>query len=217
MKYLMSKTRTRCHAINYDGTEIYVSDLLSYGNDKLSSNIAIFDLPAIETCLNCGDCKHDCYAMKAQRQYPDTYTKRALNYYIAEKRPYTFEALVVCQLAYKPRPYVRIHSSGDFFSQEYIDAWARIVATFPEIQFYSYTKVDHLFDFSNLTSLSNFNLVRSVLPCGSQNFGPKKDIIHLAKKHKAAVCPYGLINQKVKCGDKCRACMTREHVVFLQH
>lgn len=39
---------------------------------------------------------------------------------------------------------VRIHDSGDFFSQDYLDAWKAIAAAFPSVIFYAYTKSLHL-------------------------------------------------------------------------
>jgi hypothetical protein len=36
--------------------------------------------------------------------------------------------------------WVRIHDSGDFFSDEYLLAWLRIMRVRPEVNFYSYTK-----------------------------------------------------------------------------
>jgi hypothetical protein len=35
---------------------------------------------------------------------------------------------------------VRVHVSGDFYSQEYFDAWMKAADNFPDIQFYAYTK-----------------------------------------------------------------------------
>mgnify|MGYP000373156611 CR=1 FL=1 len=35
---------------------------------------------------------------------------------------------------------VRIHDSGDFFSDEYLDEWLKIADRYPEILFYAYTK-----------------------------------------------------------------------------
>lgn len=35
---------------------------------------------------------------------------------------------------------VRIHDSGDFFSQDYYQAWQRIAQAFPDVMFYAYTK-----------------------------------------------------------------------------
>jgi hypothetical protein len=36
---------------------------------------------------------------------------------------------------------IRIHSSGDFFSKKYFDAWVTVASNHPEIVFFGYTKV----------------------------------------------------------------------------
>lgn len=35
---------------------------------------------------------------------------------------------------------VRIHTAGDFFSQEYFDGWLRFIATKPDVSFWAFTK-----------------------------------------------------------------------------
>jgi len=36
--------------------------------------------------------------------------------------------------------WVRIHDAGDFFSDEYLEAWLRIVTVTPDVTFYAYTR-----------------------------------------------------------------------------
>jgi hypothetical protein len=40
---------------------------------------------------------------------------------------------------------VRIHDSGDYFNEKYLDKWIEIAKQNPEITFYSYTKSVHFF------------------------------------------------------------------------
>lgn len=54
---------------------------------------------------------------------------------------------------------VRVHDSGDFFSQEYLNTWFAIAAALPGVIFYAYTKSHHL-DFSAMPA--NFRIVQSV-------------------------------------------------------
>ncbi len=190
------------------------------GNSKLDRNVLIFDIPAITTCRNCHDCKADCYAMKAQRQYPGTRAKRFTNYYIAKRHPEFLEAQIDAQLTASKKPYVRIHSSGDFFSQSYLDMWTRLIAKHPEKQFYFYTKVDGLLDFSRMLELSNVNRVRSILPNGHINFADRKIILPMAEALNVPVCPYGMDagnKAPVHCGSTCTLCMHREYVAFIKH
>ena len=39
---------------------------------------------------------------------------------------------------------VRLHDSGDFYSQEYLDAWKAVAKALPDMVFYAYTKSLHL-------------------------------------------------------------------------
>ena len=55
---------------------------------------------------------------------------------------------------------VRIHDSGDFHSQAYLDAWKDAARFFPNVTFYAYTKSLHLDIHSNLPA--NFKLVQSL-------------------------------------------------------
>ena len=41
--------------------------------------------------------------------------------------------------------YVRIHDGGDFFSEDYLRAWLRIIRTAPQTTFYCYTKEVKMF------------------------------------------------------------------------
>ena len=46
---------------NYiQGLGVYIGDPFAKGNSKLAKNILIFDLLAVDTCLNCADCAGSC-------------------------------------------------------------------------------------------------------------------------------------------------------------
>ena len=117
---------------------------------------------------------------------------------------------------------VRIHDSGDFYSQEYVDKWVTIVKRFPNLKFFALTKRATDFDFSELKSLPNFYLIDS-LKFGRLNYGHLDDILRLAKKYDAYVCPATLPgnNHKITCGNGCNYCMTKwgekKGILFVQH
>lgn len=60
---------------------------------------------------------------------------------------------------------LRIHESGDFYSQEYLNAWYTLARTFPAITFYAYTKSFHL-DFAGRPA--NMRLIASYDPDSSE-------------------------------------------------
>jgi hypothetical protein len=57
--------------------------------------------------------------------------------------------------------YFRVHYSGDFFSQWYIDLWYEIIREYPSINFLAFTK-SYSLNFDNKPS--NLSLVYSVFP-----------------------------------------------------
>lgn len=68
----------------------------------------------------------------SKKKYRPTKSPRAIN--VDPLDDYSKEWLRVGGKA------VRIHDSGDFFSEEYYVAWRRIASAFPDVMFYAYTK-----------------------------------------------------------------------------
>lgn len=101
-----------------------------------------FDVPAIKTCPFADKCKSYCYATKGFYKMPIVSRKHNLNF-DATKRPY-FINLMNCEIGELKKKNkidaLRIHSSGDFYSQSYLDTWIKIIESNPDIIFYAYTK-----------------------------------------------------------------------------
>ena len=209
--------------------------VLSYGNRKLSKNVAIFNLMPVATCPICKDCKDTCYALKAIRAYPTCFDKRMMLTWLALNDLPLLKSLICKELdkivngkAHRSVKFVRIHESGDFFSQAYINIWTEIIALYPSLRFYFYTKTDSLFDFSEMFSLNNqkneriVNMVKSILPNGMINFGDIKYLNYILQIFPSFhVCPYGFCDRNGNkiiphCG-KCTICMENEFVLFLDH
>jgi hypothetical protein len=97
---------------------------------------------------------------------------------------------------------VRIHESGDFYNQKYLDKWVEIAKRFPDIIFTAYTKSLHL-DFTAAKKLKNFVLFASMDPT-TPKFMKEANTI----KHKAIVIQKG---EKVprgyfECPGSCKQC-----------
>jgi len=106
-----------------------------------------FNLPAGHSCPFAKDCKikvdretgkfdttgtvYRCYAASAER-FPGVRTSRWNNY----------EAMLRQEPIELPKDamYVRIHSSGDFFSQKYFDTWLQVCRDNPDVKFWAFTK-----------------------------------------------------------------------------
>ena len=54
----------------------------------------------------------------------------------------------------------RIHPSGDFISQSYLDAWTEVIRQKPSIQFFAFTRCFDL-NYQKVVRLANFNLLAS--------------------------------------------------------
>lgn len=150
------------------------------GNAKLGKATAIFSLPAGHTCPGALLCmsranEHTgkltdgpknvfrCYAASGENLFRNIRVSRWRNFRALLKAK-TIEAMASMIERSMPRKGIklcRIHSSGDFFSQAYFDAWLLVASRKPEIVFYAYTKALN-FWIARLGKLpSNMRLVAS--------------------------------------------------------
>lgn len=137
----------------------------TFGNSKLKKlNTVGFGIPAFEsadgfkTCPQAGACAAVCYARQGTFTWPVVKAAREFNLAAARRDIRQFQLDAIADLARIAAVTVRVHDSGDFFSQNYLDAWAAIARTFPGKRFYAYTKSLHL-DFSGMPG--NFQIIQS--------------------------------------------------------
>ena len=127
------------------------------GNAKLDDAIFTFSLPAGYSCPFAHNClskadrnsgrikdgpstKFRCYAASMEIR-PAIRRSRWHNFKLlrACKSTQEMTQLILDSLS-RYAGYVRVHCSGDFFSQQYFDAWLAVACLRPETQFYTYTK-----------------------------------------------------------------------------
>ena len=168
------------------------------GNAKIDVGINIFSLPAGRTCPGASLCKSmvvkhptnsSGYGIKdgPQCQFRCfAASEESIFVPVRLQREHNFNHLKSCKTAKemvnliveslpisKFNLPVRIHASGDFFSQIYFDAWLQVAKMFPHRIFYGYTK-SLPFYVKRIKSIpSNLRLVAS--------YGGKFD--YLIKKH----------------------------------
>jgi hypothetical protein len=179
---------------------------ISTGNSKLQ-NTFIFSMTPVATCPGATDeCKRDCYAMKAYKQYPNVRTAWDYNTELAKSDHFT-EAVALylaTELASKRKTskfrHFRIHESGDFFNQRYLDRWIAIAKMFPQIEFLAYTKSGWL-DFSDCPANmvvrmsiwedSNPRKVNDELPRATmEGMEQRKGAFHCKPTYKCAECRF---------------------------
>ena len=135
-----------------------------------------FGLPAGTSCPGMTEFCKDCYAVPTERQWPGVNDGMRRNYDLLIEAGGVdgMEALLDeamdrynkqwrrAGLSYKQRVF-RIHWDGDFFSLEYAEAWARVIAKHGEVRFWAYTRsfVDPVNVVPVLAELDNLSLYLS--------------------------------------------------------
>lgn len=128
-------------------------------NKKLVPNdsieYAIWSLPAVATCPQSTElCRKSCYALKAERLYPSVKQSRWTNYDDSRKTNFIGRVIEYLDMRLAKKSHigktliVRIHESGDFYSQDYYDMWDYIAWHYcnklkcgrTDIVFMAYTK-----------------------------------------------------------------------------
>ncbi len=148
-------------------------------NSKLKKDkIFNFDIPAYKsntgliTCPMAKDCIANCYARQGTYNFPVVKAKLERNLTISLTDD--FITLMDYEIKKNKVKILRIHSSGDFYSREYIAKWMKIMELNPEVKFYAYTKSFRWF--SKLPE--NFKLIQS---------DGGKDAIDMKKPHAIVV------------------------------
>jgi len=122
-----------------------------------------------KTCPNAGACAKVCYARNGTYLFSNVLAAHTKNLRLTLDQPILFRAMINKELSHKrfkptfePRQMpqgaeltddhwlqawirnggaaVRIHDSGDFYSEQYLYLWFAIAADNPQVLFYAYTK-----------------------------------------------------------------------------
>lgn len=123
----------------------------------------------VNVCPSAGACKDLCYARNGTYRFPKVLAAHQRNLKLTLDEPELWQAAMIAELGTKKfRPTgtprfpdnraaldldewttlwcdaggaaVRIHDSGDFYSDAYLAAWRSIAQTIPDVLFYAYTK-----------------------------------------------------------------------------
>lgn len=212
-----------------------VNPLLINGNSKLGKNVWTFS--TLPTCNNiavnmgtddCPDIRSfkgtcpchctGCYATVGNYRYNEIKKALAIRTMIARADLEWFRRAVIAQIKADKIRIVRMHAAGDFFSDEYIQAWRDICMACPDTVFWSYTKnaaAEHAFD-----DIPNCNIVRSMVPGCGMNYGHIDHILRTREKliaagEKVHVCRCG-IDKNQHCTN-CKGCSVNKYVLFVEH
>lgn len=150
---------------------------LSTGNRKLKSSkqtrFLVWNLPARKTCpYRTMHCSENCYACKAEKAYHGCLPAREDNLAQTFKIDFVYRMVnTIEEFCEAPgyrkadRVVIRIHESGDFYSEKYADNWLEIARKvsadgFDNVIFMAYTK--SLVFFENKEIPANFKIRASI-------------------------------------------------------
>lgn len=142
------------------------------GNGKIGfsgrfyKSIKVWNLPPMATCPGRSTwCSENCYNADPRADvFP---IKRwQTNWGLLEKFPEELAAQIATAISAMTRPAaIRIHSSGDFYSQLYVSWWRRIIENAPDVSFWCYTRSwtnsDLIADLEMLRQMPNVQLFAS--------------------------------------------------------
>jgi hypothetical protein len=201
-----------------NGVNITSRNILTYGNSKVSGQVAIWSTMPIITCPgSTPECRKSCYAMKAVRRYPSVergYTAR--HELMQSHRRLWWQMMLEHIDRYHPAV-IRAYGAGDIMTQRDVDMWNLVAALRPRVHIYGYTKSRRLFDFAALDSKPNVNFIDSFLPDGEINFGHIDSITDRCTRLGVKLCPVTQGQTSAHCMTTCKLCLTERHIGFIQH
>lgn len=124
-----------------------------------------FGIPAyqsntgLKTCPNAGACAKGCYALAGAYRFSNV--AQAFERRLAATQVDAFVDQMLADIDKQRAERIRIHDSGDFYNEEYLDRWLRIMQARPEVEFYAYTKMVSLFKKRAKDLPKNFTVIYS--------------------------------------------------------
>jgi len=196
--------------------------LLTTHNSKLGEFIPCFNIPVLSTCPGKTPlCKVYCYARR--HHYAMKSIKNKLRYNLCHSKKPEFVDRIITEI--KGYHYfvqskggvlnrIRLHSSGDFYNQDYLNKWIYIARQFPEINFTGYTR-SYMLDFSDLPA----NLILFYSTDKTTRKFPQQSMRRAYIAHARDINLYrGFPVCSSKCY-KCRKCYTQstQNILFKVH
>ncbi len=190
------------------------------GNSKMGKNVYIFNIPAKKTCTPTSWClegkngKPACYALRNNFLLPNAMASAERRYTQSKSEGFVEEMSNF--IKNKKVKYFRIHSSGDFYSEDYVEKWIEIAKNCPETKFRSSTHRRDLIDkIEDLNSLPNV-IVRESLDNSLREPETKLKFsalssLEIVNKESSYHC----LNSCEKCGHYCWE--HRENINFDEH
>jgi len=148
---------------------------VSKGNTKLGKILNI-SMPSYYSCPGHSQwCAKECYALRYQKQYKNCRIIYDNNFEIS-KDP-NFSDIVINKLSQTHDSPIRIHVSGDFYDENYINSWIKICSSLPDLKFWTYTRswmipnlLDNIRELNQLKNIQIFLSTDTTMPDPPSDF-----------------------------------------------
>tara|TARA_R100000406_G_scaffold37568_1_gene24934 strand:+ start:1600 stop:2379 length:780 start_codon:yes stop_codon:yes gene_type:complete len=172
LKFSKANAKTQALANDAELADYLTDKRKIYSLDLLSG----YSCPHAKQCLSKAvvqdngkrkikDGKHTefrCFSASQEVQYTNVYNSRKHNFDTLRKLTCGQMVDVINESLPKDAGIVRIHVAGDFFSQQYMEAWYTVALLNPRILFYAYTKsLRYWLNIREFPELWNFVLTAS--------------------------------------------------------
>ena len=183
--------------------------------------VLIWNLPPVVTCPGALDCLKYCYNADTRIDIFPIESWCINWYWVLYKKAECVNKIDQILSTY-PHPVIRVHSSGDFFSQDYIEMWKQIANHNPNALFWAYTRSWRVNELENgireLSKLSNFQIIASVDYTENLPIDMRYCIVGESESGKGMFnCPEQYLSG-IQCVD-CRQCYTYQNtnIYFAKH
>ena len=139
---------------------------------KMNVRLFNFGIPAymsmtgLKTCPFAQECVEFCYGLGGCYQFSNV--KPAFEKRLAVTLTSNFITLATNEIIRKKIEFLRVHDTGDYYSEEYLQKWFKIARLNPEVNFYSYTNNVEMIKKSKIPE--NFDFIFS-------SYGKQKNLI----------------------------------------
>lgn len=136
---------------------------------SLSSGLPVHGGTCVDATEGPGGCVGKCYDVNMRKLYKNYKTKEDYNTSLVWKQTHDRHLQIISNTISKwllnggtDKPYFRIHTGGEFFSDAYAIAWRKAILFYPEVKFWAYTRA--MFAVPYLAGLPNLTLMLSCDP-----------------------------------------------------
>jgi hypothetical protein len=126
-----------------------------------------FGIPAFRTtlgsvtCPNAKECVKTCFAQKGAYEIPVVERAYETKFLVTQSAlfPVFLDKEITSLKRKHEKMYLRIHDSGDFYSEAYLGDWLETIKKHKDVSFYAYTKMVSMF--KNRILPNNFKVIYS--------------------------------------------------------